>query len=228
MKKCLISAVLLAASGNVLAQDNFYIELLAGQAFHKIESSIQGDTLTKSDHYSNSETTSAPGLKLGYYFNDTFAVELSHQDYGTPIKEQTFSTSSTSENANGETEEFTTLQTYKRPISVKAYKLGIKAEREFLSDLYLNLGFGVAMWQYDDYTPQSLTNEDVFTTGESGQDMYYSLGARYQINQTFYVGVQYSMLEIEQTTKFKPQYSTILGSYKHQIQDVSFILGLNF
>ena len=70
--------------------------------------------------------------------------------------------------------------------------------------------------------PQKLINID---GGESGNDVYYSLGVDYKFTENFHLGVEYSAFTINENSNVQ---STDRDNYKHEVKDISLVLGWTF
>lgn len=122
--------------------------------------------------------------------------------------------------------EFDTISEARIPIDLESIRIGIRGEIDLFTNVIINARLGLAHWKYGEFTPQSLTN--MVTThysGESGNDIYYSVGAEYKFTEHFYIGLEYSLLTVSETAGDQ---DTGISSYKHDVKDLSLILGWAF
>lgn len=199
-------------------------EVLIGQSQYKIGSSQR--TEFSEDNYSSSFSSNSLGFRLGLKFTDNFSLELAKHDHGESVNNITTSIPKMIAPNVFLPPEFDTIYEAKRPIGLESIRIGFKGEMELLTRLFINTRFGLAHWKYKKYSPKHLIMFNPFYShGESGNDLYYSLGTEYKFTDNFYVGIEYSLLKINESTIFNDKISS---SYKHDVKDFSLVLGWKF
>jgi opacity protein-like surface antigen len=228
MKKFIVGAALLSFSLFTNAEVTILSEILIGQAQHKISSTLKSDV--SEENYSSSLNSDLFGFRLGIKLLDNVSFELAKYDHGKVANNFTISTPTMAPpSPSGATflpSEFDTIVEVSIPIDIESIRLGIKGEMELFKNLSVNVRLGLAHWKYDGASPYLLTNLGPSSDkGGSGNDIYYSLGTEYQFTENFYVGLEYSLLKINETKDIN---NDVSGSYKHDIQDISVIIGWVF
>ncbi len=208
-------------------------EILIGQSKYDIDSTLRTEIRTEvsEENFSSSLNSDSFGFRLGIKFTDNFSFELAKHEHGKSVNYVTvyFPTSIPASPNGGSCclgpDEDSSLVAIV-PIDLESVRLGIKGEMELFENTSINARLGLARWKSGEYTPQKLTNISGHSnSGETGNDIYYSLGAEYKITESLYIGVEYSLLKIAVNATFDDEYS---GSYKNNVKDFSFVLGWAF
>lgn len=227
--KTIIGGALLLSPLMSYAETTFVTEVLIGQSKHNIKSSINAELSNES--YSASLDESSFGFRLGVKFWDYVSIEIAKHDHGSAVNEFTiyypapFSpTPGSSGCCLGPEHDIT--QEARLPIDIESLRLGIKTEYELFTNFSVNARLGLAHWSYDHYSPQQTILPSSSTNGgESGNDIYYSIGGNYQFTESIHVGLEYSLFTVSEG--FDPRMG-IDGSYEHDIEDISLVLGWRF
>jgi opacity protein-like surface antigen len=201
-------------------------EVLIGQSQNKVQSNMRSDFSDES--YSSTLESDSYSFRLGVKLTDSFTFELSKHDHGEVINNFTISTPTMAAATPSGTSVLHSDTTSEAniPIKLSSVRLGVKGEIELSTGLFINTSLGIAHWKYNDYSPQYLTRlGPSYSSGQSGNDLYYSLGAKYAFTESFHVGFEYSLLKINEKTAINDEFS---GSFKHDVNDLSFVLGWSF
>ena len=151
-------------------------------------------------------------IKLGYQFGQYFAVELGHNKYG---------------NLDGfDIDEFGDAVIDK--IESSSSTVGIKGLLPLFDDFSVFARLGIANWDFEaSSTNSSLPNELVLIKGD-GNDIYYGVGAEYRINETFSIGIEYSVIDmglsetVSENYKYLSYSGTTTVDYKVESISLSF------
>jgi len=192
MKKMMLAAAVLAASGSAFAEgmtDKLYVE--AGWTWAEAN-------IFTGDWASTDEKDDALRLFVGYNVNDNFAVE------GGVIGELEASgtLSAGAYTVSGLSGILTVNSTSKITITAnESYLLGGKFSAP-LNDSFSVYGRGGLLWWDVDYNASgSVTYQGTTYTGafdsDDGSDLYYGVGASYAINDNASINADYLALDIE-------------------------------
>jgi opacity protein-like surface antigen len=229
MKNLIVGIALCLSPLCSYAETTFISEVLMGQSKHDMNSYLKSAEVET--NYSSALKETSFAFRLGVKFMANFSLELSKHDHGSAVNEFTLSfptrTAGTPDSTGGFLgPEHNVIYQVITPINIDSIRLGIKSEFYVLDKLSLNARAGLAHWEYEDFTPQALTNIGPSNNGgESGNDIYYSLGAEYKFTENFYVGLEYSVFNVAIKKKY---YDDVISSYKHKVKDISFVIGWAF
>ena len=226
MKKIVIGIAFLPLF--TYAETTIVSEILIGQTQHKIHSSLRTviQTEVSEKNYSSSLNSDSFGFRLGVKFTHHLTFELAKHKHGSTVNKFTESYPTMGPSGSLLPPEFDTSIQAIIPIDINSIRLGVKGEVELFKDFSINARLGFAHWKYDGFTPQKLTHLGVSSYGdESGNDIYYSLGAEYKFTENFYVGLEHSLLKINQKNGINNE---VRASYKHDVKDLSLVLGWVF
>lgn len=233
MIKTIAGIALFALPFFSLAEISVVSEILIGQSKYDIDSTLRTEIRTEvsEENYSSSLNSDSFGFRLGIKFTDNFSFELAKHEHGKSVNYVTvYIPTSIPASPNGggcclgsyEDNSFVAIV----PIDLESIRLGIKGEMELFENTSINARLGLARWKSGEYTPQKLTNISGYSnSSETGNDIYYSLGAEYKFTEHLYIGVEYSLLKIAVNTTSGDIYS---GSYKNNVKDFSFVIGWVF
>ncbi|QBY04070.1 hypothetical protein E2K93_06585 [Thalassotalea sp. HSM 43] len=206
------------------AETTIVSEILVGTTHNNLTTSshIRGEN----NKFSNSENSESYGIRLGVKFTDNISIELSRNVHGSVESNFTYTyyTQSPGIPGGGTIPSETQAITADHSFDIESTKLGFKLEYNLWSDLFINTRIGIAYWEYDDSTPH-YSHDD----GDTGNDVYYSVGADYHITENIYVGLEYSFFEA--TDNWDDTSGDNLGSFgkfSHEVEDLSLIAGWNF
>jgi len=232
MKNIITGIALFSFPLFAFAELNIVSEILIGQSQYKIDSSQRTEILSEisEENYSSSLNSDSFAFRLGLKFSDNFSIELSKHDHGESVNNITASIPTMAPpSPSGPTflpPEFDTVYEAIRPIDLESIRIGVKGEMELLTSLFINARFGLAHWKYKKFSPQSLIMfNPINGSDESGNDIYYSLGAEYKFTEDFYLGIEYSLFKIDENTVFNDE---VTSSYKHTVKDLSLVIGWEF
>jgi hypothetical protein len=226
MKNLIVGIALCLSPLCSYAETSFISEVLMGQSKHDMSSYLSSAEVET--NYSSALKDTSFGFRLGVKFMDKFSLELSKHDHGSAVNEFTLIYPNLLPDPSGAPlgEVHDTIVQARIPINIDSIRLGIKSEFYALDKLSLNARAGLAHWQYEDFTPQALTLLGSSNGGgESGNDIYYSLGAEYKFTKYFYAGLEYSIFNVAMKQKY---YDDVISSYKHKVKDISFVIGWTF
>lgn len=117
-----------------------------------------------------SDSDIAFGLRGGYQFNETFSAELTLQELGE-----------VEDNVDG----------LNLGIDTSIVALGIKAALPINDQWALSGRVGFASWDSD------LSVDGQSDGSEDGSDLYYGVGVDYSFNDTIYLGVEYTLTDMD-------------------------------
>ncbi len=228
MKNIIAGILLLSFPLLASAELSIISEILIGKTQNKIHSTLHTDV--SDELYSSSLKSDSFGFRLGVNFTNHFTLELAKHDYGNVVNNLTLSfPTMATPSPSGPIilpPEFDTIVEANIPIEIESIKLGVKGEVELFTNVSVNARIGIAHWQYGEFTPRKLTTVGASSNGgESGNDIYYSLGAEYNFTENFYLGFEYTLFTINENSDDQ---SSVNGSYKHAIKDLSLVLGWAF
>jgi hypothetical protein len=226
MKNLIVGIALCLSPLCSYAETTFISEVLMGQSKHDMNSYLKSAEVET--NYSSALKETSFAFRLGIKFMDNFSLELSKHDHGSAVNEFTLIYPNLLPEPSGAPlgEVHDMFVQAIIPINIDSIRLGIKSEFYVLDKLSLNARAGLAHWEYGDFTPQALTIiGSTMNGGESGNDIYYSLGAEYKFTESFYVGLEYSIFNVAIKKKY---YDDVISSYKHKVKDISFVIGWTF
>ena len=226
MKKYITGIVVFSIPFFSCAEIKFVSEVLVGQSQNKVHSYIQGDGIGES--YYSSLNSDSFAFRFGVKFTDNLSIELAKHDHGSVVNEFEVSVPQLIPGggycAGSDCEH---IYQVRIPIETDSLRLGVKGEVELFTDLFVNARLGIAYWKYGQFNPQQLTNiGSSSNSGESGNDIYYALGAEYKLTEHFYLGVEYSLLSIYKSIASIGY--DVGGYYDHDVKDLSLIVGWEF
>ncbi len=214
MKKIVLALFMASVTAPSFAENKFTGELLLGNADQELNISYSfndnGDLETGKESFDGDSTSY--GFRGGYQIGTYFALELKHQIYG--------------EYTNSYIDDFD--DTIRDTTEAKATSLGIKGIVP-MSDSFSVVGrVGLAKWDLDYRSTDSSAPGEVFKLSEDGQDLYYSIGAEFKINEKFFAGLEYSILTMKWDEKFAEDGFSGSVDYEHNINNLSLSVGMVF
>lgn len=157
------------------ADNGFSAELLLGSADQEFTASDSVDSVKLSDN------SMSYGVRGVYQFNDYFGVELSYQESGEA--EKSF------------IDEFDA--TIGTEFETRQINVGVKGMIPLQGGFSLVGRLGLSSWDFD----ADLTDSDfpgvVAELSDSGSDLYYGVGGQYRFNDNLYMGLEYTMLNVD-------------------------------
>jgi len=194
MKKVVLSVLLMSSVLPAMAENNFSAELLLGMADQELSANGQ----------STSGDDTSFGVRGAYSLNENFSVEGAYQSYG--------------ETDDTYIDEFG--DTINDKLSSTALSLGIKGILPLDNGVSLNARAGISFWDAEIKETDSAFPGETFKGDDNGNDLYYGIGAQYQINPQIFIGVEYTMT--------KMGISTEGVSADFDVKNISLSLGYKF
>jgi hypothetical protein len=224
MKKLILGAVFLAIPTLAYSETKIYSEVLVGSSSQKTNSSYdsEGDELSHPEKSSFSEQISnSYAIRLGVKYTDYLSFELAMHNHGEVNYIHIFSRGYPI-SPIPEAPLLFRDEEAKASVQTESIRLGIKGELNIIENLSVNARLGVAKWKYDGLSP----HVNGFTRGlDDGYDIYYSIGSKYNVSDALYIGLEYSLLTMQQDKEFD---NSQRGTYEHEVKDLSVILGWVF
>ena len=209
LNKLLLLSSLAASSVSFAESSNFYVEGSWGQTTYDVEDDLDRDFRNAfrdefgvewNNPVDMDESDNTFGLTAGYQFNPYFGVELSYIDLGEISGHLNLDELipggfgiSTDSNIEASASTLNAGVVGFLPLSPKFTLLG-----------KVGLSFWEAETKYsyevvDDFTG-FVFEEEQGKTDEDGTDLYYGIGARYNINEQMYVGTDYTVFDLDETS----------------------------
>ena len=173
MKKIALAMGLLAVSVVTQAETDrgVTVEGLIGVA----------DQETTINAFSVDDSDTSLGLRLGFQINKYIAIEIAYRDYGEA--EDSF-IDSFGDNINDTVES-------------DSIDFGVKGMLP-LGDKFSLIGrVGMARWDYELSETDSAFPGEVFKVDDDGTDIYYGVGAQFNVTEQFFVTAEYTVLEMD-------------------------------
>jgi opacity protein-like surface antigen len=224
MKKLITGIMLLSLSFSTIAESSFITEALIGQSNHEVISKS-----STSNRYNSSVDGNSLAFRVGYKYNDNFSFELAFHDHGEVTNQVELRIPTTIPGSHGSNScclgpEHDTVYNVNIPLEMQSIRLGVKGQWPIYKNLSINARFGIAKWAFGDYSPK-VFNQTPASIDDDGNDLYYGLGLDYQFTENFYIGVEYSILSIDEDYKDE---NNEIGSYTYDVKDLSLVLGWAF
>lgn len=230
MKYSILGVATLLLPLSSYAQMQFSSELLLGKSQNDIYSRTELNNNKK--HYSSDLVTHSLGVRVGVKFSDYISFEVSKHFHGEGKNETTINVYAPLSYPFFEqgSEKREPISSYKLPVPIEleSTRLGIKAQTRLFDTVSVNMRLGIAHWGYQASTPARLTFSSAgYDMQKSGNDVFYSVGFEHQINESWYVGFEYSLFRINESDEYV-EIDVIQRSYQHDVKDAAFILGWQF
>jgi opacity protein-like surface antigen len=213
MKKYITGIILFSIPLFSSAEIKLVSEVLVGQSQHKLSSTLQENALFEKN--STSSKDNSFGFRIGLKLIDNLTLELAKHSHGSFDNELTVTDPRTG------FREFA----MKTNIKTSSIRYGVKGEVELYSGLSVNARIGIARWEDSQNYSRILEVLDYSNSEQSGDDLYYALGANFKLTENIYVGLEYSIVTINDRTYINDE---LIDSYKHDIDDFSLIIGWEF
>ena len=176
LKRNIIVGVLLGSSAfSASAENSASAEILLGMADQEISangSSASGDDISF-------------GIRGVLSLHKNISAELSYHNYGEA--DDTY------------IDEFG--DTINDKLSTSAFNLGAKGVLPLENGLSLNARIGVSFWDSEFEETDSSFPGEIFKADDDGVDLYYGVGAKYDISSNFYVGAEYTLTKMDISTE---------------------------
>jgi hypothetical protein len=212
MKKYITGIVLFSIPFFSSAEIKFVSEILVGQSKHNLDAFIQPTFEKKS----TSSKDNSFGFRLGLKVLDNITFELAKHHNGS------------FDNLITVTDSYGGCCSYKYKMITKvetsSIRYGVKGEIELYAGLSVNARIGIARWE-DSQSYSRILEVDGYDGERSGNDLYYALGTSFKLSEDLYIGFEYSLVTINDRIYINNE---IVNSYKHDIEDLSLILGWEF
>lgn len=220
MKKQLFGLAVLSLPMYAKADIAIFSEVLLGKANNEFYAEQDSDLGYKRVSSANSDSW---GLRLGVGLTDHLALEIAQHSHGESLAEYSVYVSNTLPGSYQHPYDYS--YKVRLPIDIDSLRLGIKGEIEVSNNINANIRVGMAHWQYKDVIPAQLVPTDNISSGDSGNDIYTSVGVEYRLTDNLYVGLEYSLLNIKESKEY--DYTGIV-QYEHNLHEVSVLLGWAF
>lgn len=192
LKKTIALSLLLGSTTLSATENSLHGEILLGSANHEVSASgfepVGGDSTSF-------------GIRGVYGLNDHFAVEAAYHVYG-------------------ETDEVT-LDDFddrvREEVRTTAFNLGIKGILPITDKFSFNGRLGVSDWNTTITVTELDFDDDSFNFNRNGTDIYYGVGAQYDISSQFYIGAEYTLT--------KAKLPTFIGNADFDVKNLSLSLG---
>ena len=185
-----IAAILSLSSSIILAeQSNYYVSITAGES--EFDSGLDSGT-----GYALDETDSTWSINLGYDINENVAFEVGYRDLG---QASITATNNLTASAYGNT------VTINAGSSIKAeadgFTLGMVGKLPVADSFNLNATLGVFFWDAKVTATGSGTVNGTayagsYSESDDGTDAYAGIGAKYDINDNFALGLQWTFYDV--------------------------------
>ncbi|AWB65991.1 hypothetical protein C2869_05860 [Saccharobesus litoralis] len=239
MKKQLLGIALSSLSLFSYAEMDIYAELLVGQSSYKLDSQMkQGN---KDYNYSTSLDATSYGLRLGLDISEHFALEIAAHQHGSADLDYVLYASQVvtgPPDAFGNVDlivldpKFDVPYDTSMPIELQSVRLGVKGQWKITESMFFNGRLGIANWRFNNFIYQRPPDNSMALYHErSGADIYYSVGTDYYLTDNFYLGLEYSLLNVSENFndhELFEGWELVDGSFEHAITDLSLVVGWNF
>ncbi|MBQ4862841.1 outer membrane beta-barrel protein [Pseudoalteromonas sp. MMG013] len=216
MKKSILGGALLALPVYAKAEMTIVSEVLIGKAKNELYAYQDFDL---GGNRSSSSDSDSFGLRLGLELTDNIIVEIAKHEHGESTNDYTVSIPSSLGDG------FYRSFNVRLPIDIESVRFGLKGKTELFESLIVNARVGIAHWKYKGEIPARLVPTDLTNGGGSGNDIYISFGFEYKLTKNLYIGLEYSLLSINETKEY--DYTGIV-KYQHDVKDLSVIVGWEF
>jgi opacity protein-like surface antigen len=129
------------------------------------------------------------GIRIGFPINDHLTIEGSYQDFGE-IKTR-YTATSTSNSGLPDVHINATAD-----FDTTAVAIGAKGILPISDSISLIGRLGLSRWEID-VTQTIEGTSGIASSSDDGTDIYYGVGAEFNINTTMFVGLEYSVLEFD-------------------------------
>ncbi|AUJ71088.1 MULTISPECIES: outer membrane beta-barrel protein [Pseudoalteromonas] len=220
MKKQLFGLAVLSLPMYAKADIAIFSEVLFGKANNEFYAEQESDLGYRRASSANSDSW---GLRLGVGLTDHLALEIAQHFHGESLAEYSVHVSNTLSGIYQNPYDYSYRVRF--PIDTESLRLGIKGEIEVSTNINANIRVGMAHWQYKDVIPAQLVPTGSTSSGDSGNDIYTSIGVEYRLTDNLYVGLEYSLLNIKESKEY--DYTGVV-QYEHNLHDISMLLGWAF
>ncbi len=170
MKKVALSVLLVCSAFPAMAEGDFSAELLLGVANQEL--SVDGDS-TSGDDVSF-------GVRGVYSLSENFSVEGAYQSYGEA--DETYIDEAD--------------DTINVKISSTALSLGLKGVLPVSDIVSLSARVGISFWDAELKAVDSSSPGEVDKLDGSGNDLYFGVGAQYQVSAQLFTGLEYTVTKV--------------------------------
>jgi opacity protein-like surface antigen len=195
MNRSILTILLFAAAIPTFADNKTSVELIVGKA--------DQDTETGSTKITSGDDTSI-GIRGSYFFNKNLAFELSYQSYGETddVRVDSFG------------------DTIHDKIKTTAFNLGLKGILPIENGFSIHGRLGLSSWDWELSSVDSSMPGFVFESDDNGTDFYYGLGLQFDIDDNFFAGAEYTIMELDvDVNSF---------SIDHKVSNLSAFVGYKF
>jgi OOP family OmpA-OmpF porin len=205
-KVIFISCALLAAQS--FAENKFSAELSLGSADQN-STFVDGDS---SPDETTTDSSTSYGLRGLYHVHPNFAVELGFSDYGEINRSYIDSFG----------------DRISESISSDAINAGVRGIWPINEIFSINGRLGYAFWNYEASATDSSMPDMTFKLDDSGNDLYYGVGAEYKINENFRIGAEYIITDMGASFTSISGVSIPKVEIDHEVENLALTLGYTF
>lgn len=195
LKRNIIVGLLLGSSAfSASAENSTSAEILLGMADQEVSAngaSASGDDVSF-------------GIRGAISLHKNISAELSYHNYGEA--------DDTYIDGFGDT--------INDKLTTTAFNLGVKGILPLDNGLSLNARIGVSFWDSELEETDSSFPGQIFKADDDGTDLYYGIGAQYDINSNIYVGAEYTLTKMDISTEGV--------SADFEVDNISLSLGFKF
>lgn len=200
MKKITISTLLISSMLPFVTKAELYAELLLGSANQKAATTA----------HSTSGDDVSFGIRGSYYLNEYVFLEAAYQNYGESTDTQVI---------NDSGDEVTDK------LNSTALNVGVRGNWILDKNISLNARAGISFWDAELEQTYSAFPRNKFKAKNNDHDIYYGIGARYEINSKFTVGVEYTIINMNIPIQKGPKYPV---TSDFDVKNLSLSLGYKF
>ena len=222
MKKVFLGMLMLSFPLHATEKIGITSEVLLGKTQNKLSSSHHA--------FSSSLRSDSFGFRIGWNITDNVVLEIAKQDHGETVQDVTHRIPTVITGPTGLpitlAPEFDTIVESSIPIELESVRIGVKGQLEVFENLRVNARLGVARWDYGMFSPLNTAyGASSPNLVNNGNDLFYSMGADYKFSDNFYLGLEYSVLNIEASSDNN---TLVSNSFEHDVKDLSLVLGWKF
>lgn len=166
-KLTVLCAVTLTAVSAHGYENNKTVDLIVGSTTQEVEGN-SGDDLSL-------------GLRGAFGVNEHVAIEASYIRYGEA--------------------DYSYIDSFSDTINEKAdtsaFNIGVRGSLPLDNGFSVHARIGLSLWDTDIQITDSSLPGQVFKGGDSGNDIYYGIGARYALNEKVDLGLEYTIAKYD-------------------------------
>jgi len=200
MKKITISTLLISSMLPFVTKADFSAELLLGSANQESSTSA----------HSTSGDDVSFGIRGSYSLNEYVFLEAAYQNYGESTEIQVI-------NDSGDK--------VTDKLNSTALNVGVRGNWILDKNISLNARAGFSFWDAELEQTYSAYPNDKFKADNNDHEIYYGIGAQYEINSKFTVGIEYTIINMNIPIQKGPKYPVTAD---FDVKNLSLSLGYKF